>query len=489
VSNDNQYVFAGYADQTATIWDVHTGAIVFDAFEHAETIIQLHVDGNTLRWATSGGAVWEASDTQRPKKLLVTCENWQEALFSPDGQTLLARVGENVSRWIVEKSESSLLASSERRGWGDNAQTLGFDSSGEIFFFPVAPNQLALVTTTQRTVLQRSDRLIHAQFSPSGQMLATDGWSNRVELWAVPGGEILGIFKHDAPSSVVVFSPDSTLLSVGTSGRSDEKNPYDIYVWRVSDQRLLWRLCGHTHQIHSLAFGPDKSWLVSTSLDRTVRLWQLSPNAHAELAESRKLEYEDLEFKSLHVLSDGRILVFRRNCIEVWRDLSELLLRIPAPHPFRCRWRVTSDKHRILITMDAQRIGAWSLEDGMFLRWYEADIARPDQMLTPNLIRQIQPMALGYLWRSPSGNYVHIGNGPRGWATSLRLSDDGRLIAIPCVDGAALVDLDETPRLVSLLPFEGRMRASCIAQNRVLMVNSAGRVFAADYVQTNASRE
>ena len=54
--------------------------------------------------------------------------------------------------------------------------------------------------------------------------------------------------------------------------------------WRRGDQQLFWFLCfvtgeplatleGHTEQVTSASFSPDGSRIVSSSWDRTVRVW------------------------------------------------------------------------------------------------------------------------------------------------------------------------------------------------------------------------
>ena len=40
---------------------------------------------------------------------------------------------------------------------------------------------------------------------------------------------------------------------------------------------MLDKLKGHKDSVYSVAFAPDGKWLVSGSLDKTLRIWDLSP--------------------------------------------------------------------------------------------------------------------------------------------------------------------------------------------------------------------
>src|SRR5262249_12815996 len=69
ISPDNRWLFAGNEDATATIWDMRDQRVVFAAVDHAETIIALYDDGDSLAWATTAGTVWRSHGGAAPTKL------------------------------------------------------------------------------------------------------------------------------------------------------------------------------------------------------------------------------------------------------------------------------------------------------------------------------------------------------------------------------------------------------------------------------------
>lgn len=106
-TDDNKYVFAGFADMTATVWNLESGEPVFDAYNHVEKILDVWCDGENYLWATSGGAGYNFSEKQTAAKILDTGESWEEIKFSPDGRKFLARgISGTVKKWTVSTKKS-----------------------------------------------------------------------------------------------------------------------------------------------------------------------------------------------------------------------------------------------------------------------------------------------------------------------------------------------------------------------------------------------
>ncbi|MFC7588193.1 WD40 repeat domain-containing protein [Nonomuraea antimicrobica] len=66
----------------------------------------------------------------------------------------------------------------------------------------------------------------------------------------------------------MAFSPDGKILA------ADDDD--DVRLWDVATRTPIGRpLTGHTDEVLSVAFNPDGKLLATSSLDGTVRLWQL----------------------------------------------------------------------------------------------------------------------------------------------------------------------------------------------------------------------
>lgn len=469
-STDNHYVFAGFVDMTATLWKLDGGEIVFEAYQHAETILDLWVADGSVRWATTGGCVWEGGANAQISRLLDTGESWLEAGFTPDGEVVIALTTEGtIRRWSCHGGAENLEPADMYLS--GVAKTIRFGSSGKVAIF---------LEGTQNVVLAppQSTEGIRFALSPQGDVVAT--WPRTLELWQSATGQRLHVLKQQEHVNIVTFSADGRLLAVGTIGSGGRGTGWPIYVWDVRTGALWCELRGHTDQVHALAFGLHNRCLASASLDRTVRLWQLDHSAPSQSSESWRLSYDDLESHRIAVLSTGGVVVFRSHSVEVWQD-QQKRLSIAVPYHFRTTWHITADESYILGTFQHQTIRKWSLETGQEIVAYQNEIARPESLPSSTVVtdnrERFLPMAGCNLWRTKAGNYLHVGDGPRGWVTPLTLSTDGKSTVIPGMPEAALIDLSNAQKLVSLLPFEGKLRASCILPNQILLLSASGRLF------------
>lgn len=481
---DSRYLFVRYADGSVSLWDFLTYELVFSAIEHTERIIAVQIYGSSVRWATDSGCVWEVDAMSVSRRVISVQERWVEATFSPDATLLLTRSLHHVRRWNLETGDSESYDFDGSFFQSARACMLTYSADGQKYLFPVSRNRLRLVGSQEMSELQRADRIEHIRISSSGALFFTMGDEivpksqySQVELWSMENGNALGCFAVTDRVCAAAVSPDDTRLAIGVEGIGGDGPVRPITIWNIADGQICYTLRGHTHQVHNLAFSPDGRSLISTSLDRTVCYWMLGEDREPQ--PTAQLTGLDLDFAhaSLYIFSDGRILVFRQSCIEIWHELRDLRLRIWARIFSSSCWCISSDEQQIAITYEAQRVGIWSLEDGAFLGWKEAAIARSEPFLTEELRNQIFPMVSTSLWHLSGGPYVYIGEGPLCRATNLQFSRDRKQAVIPCLEGAALFSLEPEPWLVQSLSCPGLVREICITDTKIVLLDSKGALY------------
>ncbi|XP_003739891.1 periodic tryptophan protein 2 homolog [Galendromus occidentalis] len=150
-------------------------------------------------------------------------------------------------------------------------------------------------------------------FSPSGQHVVTGGDDGKVKLWNLSTGFCFVTFSdHTSGVSAVKFtqngkavlsasydgtvratdvkryrnfktfvSPEPTQfvsLCVDPSGEvvcAGSQDTFEIFVWSMQTGKLVEILAGHEAPVSSVVFSPSAPLLISSSWDKTVKIWQM----------------------------------------------------------------------------------------------------------------------------------------------------------------------------------------------------------------------
>lgn len=105
-------------------------------------------------------------------------------------------------------------------------------------------------------------------FHPSKDMLAAALDSGWIELYDLNTGKMMGALEGQSTSEVwtVCFSPDGNNILSGSLDRA-------IRVWNVNERECKWALRGHDEWVNGIAVSSDGSTICSGSGDKTVRIW------------------------------------------------------------------------------------------------------------------------------------------------------------------------------------------------------------------------
>jgi WD40 repeat protein len=127
---------------------------------------------------------------------------------------------------------------------------------------------------TVTAVLQGHTDGIHtAALSPDETLLASASYAPVVRLHRLPDGAPLAILDHEAPASMVAFSPDSGMLAAVL------QTTHAVVVWDLVSQACLPPLVGHKSEVTAVAFSPDGLLLATCSADCTLRIWAVGNGA------------------------------------------------------------------------------------------------------------------------------------------------------------------------------------------------------------------
>ena len=175
-----------------------------------------------------------------------------------------------------------------------------------------------------QTVGSHKDDVNAVVFSPDGEMLASAGSDNLIQLWDTLIGENLQTLEgHTEPVLSVSFSPDGNTLA--SASRSE------IIFWDVDTSERKQIITGHT-RIHSIALYDDSATLASGYSDGTVQLWDVNHQTkqHTITADAKA------PITSLAFSPDGTILAIgSHDFLYMWNPtLREQLRPDPAYRTF-----------------------------------------------------------------------------------------------------------------------------------------------------------
>jgi len=230
-SPDGQRIVTGSWDQTAKLWDAHSGRELRTLKGHGASIW-------SVAFSPDGQRIVTGSYDQ-------TAKVWDAA----SGRELLTLKGHNARIWSVAFSPDS-----QRIVTGSDDQTAKI--------WDVA-NGRELLTLKGHSGLIKS-----VAFSRDGQRIVTGSADQTAKVWdAASGQELFTLKGHGHQVRSVAFSPDGQRIVTGSADKTAR-------VWDSAGGRELLTLSGHTASIWSVAFSPDGQRIVTGSDDQTAKVWQ-----------------------------------------------------------------------------------------------------------------------------------------------------------------------------------------------------------------------
>jgi WD40 repeat protein/DNA-binding SARP family transcriptional activator len=229
-------------------------------------------DGRTLAVTQRGGAVAliDARTLRRRRTFQAMRGFAASVAFSPDGR-LLAVVGKDgrITLWNTR----TLRSEGELRGLRADAQALAFSPDGRLLAAAEAlfePPRMRVWDVRRRelTRFRAAGRMAMLAFSPDGRWIAAETGFG-AEVFDARSGKLVKWVKTDVASRSVAFSPDGSLLVIGTSDGTA------LFFSTADWQRVGRPIEAHTARVTSLVFSPDGRVLASAGADGAVALWDV----------------------------------------------------------------------------------------------------------------------------------------------------------------------------------------------------------------------
>jgi WD40 repeat protein len=443
-----KYLVSSSHDGTVRLWDLGIDKPIMTLSESEQPVwaVAYSPDG---RWLASGSVdgtmrLWRTDQLDQPPHLLPgNTDSIQVVAFSPDGHFVFSGAGDgSLRRWepaALDKPPLVLQAHEAAVMWiafsPDGSQLCTTGADDRIRLWPTA----ALASASPAVLGSNTGDITGAAYSADGRQLVSVGMDEAIHFWS-PGPdprELRAIRGLKEGLWSVALSQDGKTLATSSDSKSvrlwdlqPRVSPTPVYstgrrirslayskdglLAGAGDDQLihLWQpgataphqlpaqgqpsdpdWGGHQGTIQSLAFTPDGKRLISGSMDKAVRVWDLTqPPATATVLPSG-MEW----VRCVSVSPDGRLLAAGGGdtAVRLWT-----LADLKAP-PRLLHGPTEEAMVALAFSPDSRRLAAGGGDSRIWLWDLEASGSEPPQAL----------------------------RGPQGVTMSLAFSHDGKWLA------------------------------------------------------------
>ncbi len=442
-SADGQYLASASDDGTVKLWDVTTGECLHTYQGHTFSVntIEFSPCGQILASSSQDSTIrlWRVfPGSSNPEIHTLTGHNgrvWSIA-FSPDGSTLVSG-GEDltVRLWDVATGEC-LAVWVAHTGWvrfvafspdGRSIATASYDRSIKIWMYPSAHylqgrgyangSAMPKARLLRRQRLRQQCKPLRVEPSDVGKI---PDFSKKSGICASSLHTLTG---HQQPVSSIAFSPDGRQLVSSSFDKT-------IKVWDTNSGKCLKTLLGHRSRIWTVAFHPNGRTIASGGDDNHTKIWDLKRGRCI-----KTIVGHTNAILSVKLSPDGNYLASGNedNTIKIWDVNGSKIERILREHTNRV-WSVAfSPDGRLLASGSADyTIKIWDWKLGNCLQtlrghksWVWKVVFSPcGQILASSSYDQTVK-----IWDIHTGECLKTLTGHPSPVISIDFSPDGKLLA------------------------------------------------------------
>jgi serine/threonine protein kinase len=272
VFRDSRRLLSGGSDGTARVWDMDAGREVACLRVNARAVLAVAVgpDNRRALLACDEGNAW-LWDLVRGAEPLCLAGHLGPVLcaaFSPDGRRAVTggRDG-SIRLWHVASGREVLRIEEHRRP----VSGVAFTADGLFVVSCSEDGSLRLwdgeTGWEAQELAVRGNWLLCLATSPDGKVAC--GGKDRLFICNIDNGQVAGTLDgHTLPVMSVAFSANGQWLLSGSMDKS-------IRLWDVAARRAVHTFEGATQGVRAIALAPDGRYAASGGDDRNIRVWTL----------------------------------------------------------------------------------------------------------------------------------------------------------------------------------------------------------------------
>jgi WD40 repeat protein len=252
-----------------------------------------------------GQTVVKEEESVRKKRMIQTMSGHSNriyrALFSPDGRFIVTASGDGTAKiWDGKNGRLQSTLS----GHGSHVFCASFSPNSRQAV--TAGDNVAIVWDVRsghrvQTLQGHAMRVHSAYFNSGGSRIITTSEDGTAKIWNAASGEeqisVQVVPKGWAYSAQ--FNPTGGSFAAGGHNGG-------LGIWDAGNGRQVATLQGHNRAINMVSYSPNGRYLLTASVDDTVKIWDLSRNREGETLRGR-------QFNSAIFNADGRYIITGNN--------------------------------------------------------------------------------------------------------------------------------------------------------------------------------
>ncbi|WP_437477905.1 AAA family ATPase [Sorangium sp. So ce1014] len=299
-------------------------------------------------------------------------------------------------------------------------------------------------------------RINACAISPDGERVVSASGDRTLKVWALASGRLLSTLEgHNDSVNACAISPDGERIVSGSSDKTlvvwDATSSRPLYT--LGDQRSLGGIVrGHDAPVSACAISCDGARVVSTSYDKTLRVWCLASGAPLAVFAAHR------DWGSACAISpDGERAVSASydKTLKVWDVVNSRLLAVIAGHgDWVVACAISPDGERIVSASHDKTLKVWDVVSGRVLSTLEGHSAGVYACtISPDGQRVVSGSGDGTLkvWDVASGHLPSSFEGHSAEVTSCAISSDSERIVSASSDATLKVWDVASGRLLSAL--------------------------------------
>ena len=400
ISLDGKQLLTGSGDKTAILWDIDSGNAIFNLTGHSDTVSAIDFFPDGLHLMTSSFddviSIWETTTGTLARRITGNDVELRAAAVSPDGNSIIA------TNFLISVLWDARLDSEPAKLIDPNspAGPWSVQYSNDNKYIMTSGPFTATFWDAQTLEKVRS---LNNPVGIRGAVLLPDGKTIFASADTKPIAYLLDAITGKTIRDFPGHTEDLNFVQVSTDANYGVSTSFDktVRLWDLASGAELRILGDHTQATNAAIFASDNKTMISTAMDGTARLWDVKSGKALHTFDSPQGVVQAAFSPDGNMILTGGIDSIAR----IWDARTYELLHVMTGHTDLI-WGVGfSPDGKYALTGGDHTIRLWDVQTGTLLRVFDG---RKDKVMGVTF--------------SPDGSHILSGTdhtGARLWLTNI----------------------------------------------------------------------